>query len=75
MQQDLDLRDESGCTFLVQFILNSLTFEYGPSQINYNTIKDKWDVSEFSSMLIQEESILKKRGDHSINLMDQGDGK
>ncbi|KAH0696611.1 hypothetical protein KY289_014093 [Solanum tuberosum] len=35
-------------TFLVQFILNSLPLEYGPFQINYNTIKDKWDVSELS---------------------------
>ncbi|XP_059309954.1 uncharacterized protein LOC132061100 [Lycium ferocissimum] len=28
-------------SFLVQFILNSLPPEYGPFQINYNTIKDK----------------------------------
>ena len=28
-------------SFLVQFILNSLPQEYGPFQINYNTIKDK----------------------------------
>ncbi|XP_049370605.1 uncharacterized protein LOC125835516 [Solanum verrucosum] len=47
-------------TFLVQFILNSFPLEYGPFQINYNTIKDKWDVSELSSMLTQEESRLKK---------------
>ncbi|XP_016484865.1 uncharacterized protein LOC107805348 [Nicotiana tabacum] len=38
-------------SFLVQFILNSLPPEYGPFQINYNTIKDKWNVSEFSSIL------------------------
>ncbi|KAH0730401.1 hypothetical protein KY289_001589 [Solanum tuberosum] len=62
-------------TFLVQFILNSLPLEYGPFQINYNTIKDKWDVSELSSMLIQEELRLKKQGGHSINLMGQGAGK
>ena len=30
--------DES---FLVQFILNSLPSEYGPFQMNYNTMKDK----------------------------------
>ncbi|XP_075077226.1 uncharacterized protein LOC142163969 [Nicotiana tabacum] len=47
-------------SFLVQFILNSLPLEYGPFQINYNTIKDKWNVSELSSMLTQEESRLKK---------------
>ncbi|XP_019236491.1 PREDICTED: uncharacterized protein LOC109222002 [Nicotiana attenuata] len=28
-------------SFLVQFIMNLLPPEYGPSQINYNTIKDK----------------------------------
>ncbi|KAG8369878.1 hypothetical protein BUALT_Bualt14G0059300 [Buddleja alternifolia] len=38
-------------SFLMQFILNSLPPEYGPFQINYNTIKDKWDVNELSSKL------------------------
>ncbi|XP_075103776.1 uncharacterized protein LOC107791994 [Nicotiana tabacum] len=47
-------------SFLVQFILNSLPREYGSFQINYNTIKDKWNVNELSSMLTQEESRLKK---------------
>ncbi|XP_016164708.1 uncharacterized protein LOC107607250 [Arachis ipaensis] len=27
--------------FLVQFVLNSLPSEYGPFQMNYNTMKDK----------------------------------
>ncbi|XP_049342875.1 uncharacterized protein LOC125807187 [Solanum verrucosum] len=49
-------------TFLVQFIMNSLPLVYGPFQINHNTIKDKGDVSELSSMLTQEESRLKKQG-------------
>nr|XP_016514639.1 PREDICTED: uncharacterized protein LOC107831391 [Nicotiana tabacum] len=62
-------------SFLVQFILNPLPLEYGPFQINYNTIKYKWNVSELSSMLIQEESRLKKQGSHSINLMGQGSSK
>ncbi|KAG8377675.1 hypothetical protein BUALT_Bualt08G0057500 [Buddleja alternifolia] len=31
-------------SFLGQFILNSLPPDYGPFQINFNTIKDKWDV-------------------------------
>jgi len=38
--------------FLVQFILNSLPFEYGPFQMNYNTVKDKWNVHELHSMLL-----------------------
>nr|XP_009803862.1 PREDICTED: uncharacterized protein LOC104249184 [Nicotiana sylvestris] len=62
-------------SFLIQFILNSLPPEYGPFQINYNTIKDKCNISELSSILTQEESRLKKQWSHSINLMGQGAGK
>ena len=36
---------------LVQFILNFLPSEYGPFQMNYNTMKDKWNVHELHSML------------------------
>ena len=53
--------------FLVQFILNSLPSEYGPFQMNYNTMKDKWNVHELHSMLVQEESRIKSQGNHSIN--------
>ena len=56
-------------SFLVQFILNSLPQEYGPFQINYNTIKDKWDVNELASKLTQEETRLKAQGIHSVNLV------
>jgi len=45
--------------FLVHFILNSLSSEYGPFQMNYNTIKDKWNVHELHNMLVQEETKLK----------------
>ena len=62
-------------SFLVQFILNSLPQEYGPFQINYNTIKDKWDVNELASKLTQEETRLKAQGVHSVNLVGQGAGK
>nr|XP_009780571.1 PREDICTED: uncharacterized protein LOC104229611 [Nicotiana sylvestris] len=62
-------------SFLVQFILNLLPPEYGPFQINYDTIKDKWNVSELSSILTQEESRLMKQGSYSINLMGQGASK
>ena len=41
--------------FLVQFIINSLPSEYGPFQMNYNTMKDKWNVHELHGMLVQEE--------------------
>ncbi|XP_057990190.1 uncharacterized protein LOC131172696 [Hevea brasiliensis] len=39
-------------SFLVQFILNSLPPEYGLFQINYNTIKDKWNVNELANKLV-----------------------
>jgi len=37
--------------FLVQFILNSLPSEYDSFQMNYNTMKDKWNMHELHSML------------------------
>ncbi|KAK6158425.1 hypothetical protein DH2020_005739 [Rehmannia glutinosa] len=48
--------------FLVQFILNSLPSEYGPFQMNYNTMKDKWNVNELHGMLVREETQIKNRG-------------
>jgi len=42
--------------FLMQFILNSSPFEYGYFQMNYNTMKDKWDVHKLHSILVQEET-------------------
>ncbi|XP_061347563.1 uncharacterized protein LOC133293061 [Gastrolobium bilobum] len=35
--------------------------------MNYNTMKDKWNVHELHSMLVQEETRLKNQGAHSIN--------
>ncbi|KAM3357225.1 hypothetical protein P3S68_023939 [Capsicum galapagoense] len=53
--------------FLVQFIINTLPSEYGPFQMNYNTMKDKWNVHELHGILVQEETRLKNQGTHSIN--------
>ena len=56
--------------FLVQFILNSLPPEqYGPFQMNYNTIKDKWNINQLTSMLVQEETRLKNQRTHSVHLL------
>lgn len=57
--------------FLVQFILNSLPSQYGPFQINCNTMKDKWNVNQLASMLNQKESRLKQLEQHSVHLIDQ----
>ncbi|XP_038989907.1 uncharacterized protein LOC120113165 [Phoenix dactylifera] len=59
-------------SFLVQFILNSLPPQFGSFQIHYNTIKDKWNVNELTSMLVQEETRLKQQGHHSVNLVSHG---
>ncbi|KAL2318813.1 hypothetical protein Fmac_032689 [Flemingia macrophylla] len=47
-------------SFLVQFIMNSLPPKFGQFQVNYNTIKDKWNLQEIKAMLVQEEGRLKK---------------
>jgi len=62
-------------SFLVQFILNSLPSEYGPFQINYNTIKDKWNVNELASRLVQEEGRLKNQMNHSVSFVSNKAGK
>ncbi|XP_055959767.1 uncharacterized protein LOC126657098 [Mercurialis annua] len=49
-------------SFLVQFILNSLPSQYGPFQIHYNAIKDKWTVNELANKLVQEEGRLNQQG-------------
>ena len=56
-------------------MLNSLPSKYGPFQINYNIIKDKWDVNELASRLVQEETRLKSQGNLTVNLIGQGAGK
>ncbi|KAK9725155.1 hypothetical protein RND81_05G125900 [Saponaria officinalis] len=45
-------------TFLVQFIMNSLPFEF-----------DKWNFQELKAMLIQEEGRLKKMRDQAVHLV------
>ena len=57
--------------FLVQFILNSLPPQYGPFQINYNTMKDKWNVNQLAIMLNQEEARVKQLEQHLIHLINQ----
>jgi hypothetical protein len=58
--------------FLVQFILNSLPSQHGPFQINYNTIKDKWNLNQLANMFNKEEVSLKQLEQHSVHLVSQG---
>ena len=65
--------------FIVQFILNSLPFEYGLFQMSYNTMKDKWNVHELHSTLVQEETRFKNQESHLVHYVshqgNQGVGK
>ncbi|RDX63625.1 hypothetical protein CR513_57925, partial [Mucuna pruriens] len=45
--------------FLVQFILNSLSTEYGLLQMSYNTIKDKWNIDK-AYVQIQNKALKSK---------------
>ncbi|KAG2330833.1 hypothetical protein Bca52824_002013 [Brassica carinata] len=58
--------------FMVQFIMYSLPLEFSQFQVNYNTIKDKWNFKELKAMLIQEEGRLKKMKDQVANLVGLG---
>ncbi|XP_047257556.1 uncharacterized protein LOC124889631 [Capsicum annuum] len=48
--------------FLVQFIINSLPSEYGPFQMNYNTMKDKWNMHELNERLPETKAWFEKKG-------------
>jgi len=59
---------EGSESFLVQFIWNYLPTKFSQFQVNYNTLKEKWNFQEIKVMLIQEEGGLKKMKDNSISL-------
>jgi len=54
-------------SLVVQFIMNSLPTQFGQFQVNYNSLKDKWNLQEIEAMLIQEEGRLKKSKEHSVH--------
>ena len=35
--------------------------------MNYNTMKDKWNMHELHNMLVQEETRLENQGSHSVH--------
>ncbi|KAL5769636.1 hypothetical protein ACOSP7_013790 [Xanthoceras sorbifolium] len=51
-------------SFLVHYILNTLSQQYGPFKILYNTHKNKWSINELMTMYVQEKGRL---------LIEQGD--
>lgn len=48
---------------------NYLSTLFSQFQVNYNTIKDKWNFTELKAMLIQEEGRLKKLKGQVANLV------
>ncbi|WVZ21550.1 hypothetical protein V8G54_008872 [Vigna mungo] len=53
-----------------------LMFTYDLFQMNYNTMKDKWNMHELHNLLVQEEIGLKNLGSHYVHYMrNQGVGK
>jgi hypothetical protein len=56
-------------SFLVHFILNSLSTEYTPFKISYNTHKDKWSVNELLTICVQEEEMLKHEKPQSVHFV------
>ncbi|GAV58101.1 UBN2_2 domain-containing protein, partial [Cephalotus follicularis] len=53
------LEVEISKSFLVHFILNSLSIEYGAFKNSYNTHKEKWYVNELLTMCLQKEKRVK----------------
>lgn len=53
--------------FLIHFTLSPQ--EYGPFQINYNNITDKWTFDEMTIMLVQEKARSKQYIIHTINVI------
>ncbi|OMO59932.1 reverse transcriptase [Corchorus capsularis] len=55
-------------SFLVQFIINSLPLDFGQFQVNYNSLKEKWNFQEIKAMLVQEEGRLKNMKEQTVHL-------
>ncbi|RVX14397.1 hypothetical protein CK203_017243 [Vitis vinifera] len=62
-------------SFLVHFILNTLSPQYGPFKISYNAHKDKWSINELMTMCVQKEGRLMMEQGESVMLVTQKKGK
>ncbi|XP_073107299.1 uncharacterized protein [Elaeis guineensis] len=59
-------------SFLVHFILNSLSQQYSAFKISYNTYKEKWSINELLTRCVQEEARLLAEMGESALLTTQG---
>jgi molybdopterin converting factor small subunit len=64
----LDLAIKDG--FLIYLIFNSLQKEFETSEMNYNSMNDKWILEKFIAMCVQEEERIKRNngGVDSVNM-------
>ena len=56
-----------GMTMNKNFLVLTLSFEYVPFQMSYNSMKDKQNVHELHNMLVQEETRHKYQGSYSVH--------
>jgi len=57
--------------YLVHFIMTSLPPQYNAFKINYNSLKEKWSISDLIAMCVQEEERVRADKDQA-NLVTQG---
>ncbi|KAA8544505.1 hypothetical protein F0562_022455 [Nyssa sinensis] len=69
------LEVEMSESFLVHYILNTISHQYGPFKISYNTHKDKWSINELMTMCVQEEGGLVMEQGESVMLAMHGKDK
>ena len=72
MAQLKTLEVEMSETFLVHYILNTLSQVYEPFKISYNTHMDKWSINELLNMCVQEEGIVIMEIGESAHVTTQG---
>ena len=54
-------------SFIVHYILNTLSQQYVPFKISYNMHKDKWSINELLTIHVQDKGrLLMEQGESSI---------
>ena len=62
-------------SFLVHFILASLSADYTAFKVSYMTHKEKWSVNELLTMCVQEEDRLKQEKIENVNFVSHNKGQ
>lgn len=61
--------------YLVHFIMTSLPLKFNAFKINYNSLKEKWSISDLTAMCVQEEERLQADRKDDANLVSQNQNK